>query len=95
MAVKPLGDRVLLKRIEDNEVMKGGLYIPDTAKEKPMEAKVVAVGPGRVNDDGTRQKPEVKKGDHVIIGKYSGSEVTLEGNEHVIIREDDILAVIE
>jgi len=95
MSVKPIADRVVLKRIEEEEVMRGGIYIPDTAKEKPMEATVVAVGPGKVNEDGTRSKPEIKKGDRVLIGKYSGSEVTLNGKEHVIIREDDILAVIE
>jgi len=92
MKVFPLHDRVLLKRLEEKEVKKGGIIIPDTAKEKPQEAEVMEVGKGRVNDDGKVIPLEVKKGDRVLIGKYSGTEVTIEGVEHLILREEEILA---
>jgi len=92
MKVLPLYDRVLLKRLEEKEVKRGGIIIPDTAKEKPQEAEVIEVGKGRVNDEGKVVPLEVKKGDRVLIGKYSGTEVTIDGVEHVILREDEILA---
>jgi len=95
MKVHPLYDRVLLKRLEEQEVRRGGIIIPDTAKEKPQEAEIIEVGKGRVNDDGKTLPLAVKKGDRVLIGKYSGTEVTLDGVEHIIIREEEILAVIE
>lgn len=93
--LKPLGDRVLVEPVEEKEVKKGGIIIPDTAKEKPMEARVEAIGPGRRTDDGKLQKMEVKVGDRVLIGKYSGTDVKIEGDEYVIMREDDVLGVIE
>jgi chaperonin GroES len=92
MKVFPLHDRVLLKRLEEKEVKKGGIIIPDTAKEKPQEAEVMEVGKGRTNEDGKLIPLEVKKGDRVLIGKYSGTEVTIEGVEHLILREEEILA---
>ena len=95
MKVKPLGDRVLVKRVEAEEKVKGGIIIPDTAKEKPMEGKVIAVGAGRVSEDGTLRPLDVHKGDRVLFSKYSGTEIQLEGDEHLIIREDDVLAVLE
>ena len=95
MKFRPLHDRLIVKRIESEEKTKGGIIIPDTAKEKPQEAKVVAVGKGKVGDDGKVQPLDVKKGDKVLFGKYSGTEVTLEGEEHLIIREEDVLAVIQ
>jgi chaperonin GroES len=92
--IQPLADRVLVKRLEDNEEQKvGGIIIPDTAKEKPQEAEVVATGPGRL-EDGNRVALEVKKGDKVLIGKYSGTEVKVEGDDYLIMREDDILAIV-
>ncbi len=94
MKVMPLYDRVLLKRVEEQEVVKGGIIIPDTAKEKPQEALVVEVGKGRVSDEGKVIPLEVKKGDKVLIGKYSGTEVSVDGEEHVIVREEEILAKI-
>ena len=94
MNVIPLHDRVLLKRIEEKEVVKGGIIIPDTAREKPQEAEVIAVGKGRVSEDGKVIALEVKKGDRVLIGKFSGTEVTFEDVEHVIVREEEILAKI-
>ena len=94
MNVKPLGDRVLIKRVEEEEQVRGGIIIPDTAKEKPQEAEVVAVGPGKLQDDGKRQPMDVNAGDRILIGKYSGSEIKLDGDELVILREDEILAVI-
>jgi len=94
MKVNPLYDRVLLKRLEETEVKKGGIIIPDTAKEKPLEAKVIEVGKGRVGDDGKIIPLEVKKGDKVLIGKFSGTEVTVDDEEHVIVREEEILAKI-
>jgi chaperonin GroES len=95
MKIRPLGDRILLKRIEEEDKSKGGIIIPDTAKEKPQEGKVVAVGKGRMLDDGKLVPLEVKKGDRVLFGKYSGTEVKVVGEEHLIVREDDILGVIE
>ncbi len=95
MNIRPLHDRVLVKRIEQEEQVRGGIIIPDTAKEKPQEAEVVAVGPGKVQDDGSRSPMDVKKGDRILVGKYSGSEVKVEGEDYVILREDEILAVIE
>jgi len=92
MKVTPLADRVLLKRLEEKEVKKGGIIIPDTAKEKPQEAEVIAVGRGRLDEDGEVIPLEVKKGDRVLIGKYSGTEVTIDGIEHIILREEEILA---
>jgi chaperonin GroES len=95
MKVRPLHDRLLVKRIEEEEKTKGGLIIPDTAKEKPMEGKVIAVGEGKVSEDGTLRPLDVHKGDRVLFSKYSGTEIQLEGDEHLIIREDDVLAVLE
>jgi len=92
--IRPLGDRVLVKRIKEEEKTKGGIIIPDTAKEKPQEGKVVAVGKGKVAEDGKLIPTEVKAGDKVLFGKYSGSEIKLEGDEHLIMREDDILGII-
>jgi chaperonin GroES len=94
MKVIPLHDRVLLKRLEEQEVKKGGIIIPDTAKEKPQEAEVIAVGKGRVTEDGKAIPLDVKKGDKVLIGKFSGTEVTIGDVEHVIVREEEILAKI-
>jgi len=94
MKVKPLHDRVLVKRVEAEEKVKGGIIIPDTAKEKPLEGKVVAIGAGRLDDDGKRIPLEVKVGDRVLIGKYAGTEIKIDEVEHVIIREDEILGVI-
>jgi chaperonin GroES len=95
MNVRPLSDRVLAKRVAENDKTPGGLFIPDTAKEKPLEALVIAVGNGKVLENGTTQALAVKPGDTVLIGKYTGSEVKLDGEDHIILREDDILAVIE
>ncbi len=92
--VRPLHDRVLVKRIETQEQVKGGIIIPDTAKEKPQEAEVVAVGPGKIQEDGKRQPMDVKAGERILIGKYSGSEIKIDDNEYVILREDEILAVV-
>ena len=95
MNIRPLHDRIVAKRLQEEEKTAGGLFIPDTAKEKPLEAEIVAVGNGKILDDGKLRPLEVKKGDKVLIGKYSGSEVKINGEEHLILREDDILAVIE
>jgi chaperonin GroES len=95
MKVTPLYDRVLLKRLEEREIKKGGIIIPDTAKEKPQQAEVIAVGKGRVNEDGKLIPLEVKKGDKVLIGKYAGSEVTIDDVEYVILPEHEILAKVE
>ncbi len=95
MHIRPLHDRILAKRLAEEEKTAGGLFIPDTAKEKPLEAMVVAVGNGKVLEDGSVRKLEVKAGDKILIGKYSGSEVKLNGDEHIILREDDVLAVLE
>jgi chaperonin GroES len=94
MNVQPLADRILVRRLQEEEVKRGGIIIPDTAKEKPQEGEVVAVGPGRVTEDGKRIPMEVKKGDRILIGKYSGTEVKIEGDEFVILREDDVLAIV-
>ena len=92
--IRPLHDRVVVKRIEQEEQVRGGIIIPDTAKEKPQEAEIVAVGPGKLQEDGKRQPMDVKEGDKVLIGKYSGSEIKIDDDELVILREDEILAVI-
>jgi chaperonin GroES len=94
MKIKPLGDRVLVKRIKEEDKTKGGIIIPDTAKEKPQEGKVVAVGRGKVAEDGKLVPPEVRVGDKILFGKYSGSEIKLDGEEHIVLREDDILGII-
>jgi chaperonin GroES len=95
MKVKPLNDRVLVLRIGEEEKTSGGIIIPDTAKEKPQEGKVIAAGPGKVNDEGKKVALDVKAGDKVLFGKYSGTEIKIDGVEHLIMREDDILAIIE
>ena len=95
MKIKPLHDRVLVLRIEEEQKTKGGIVIPDTAKEKPQEGKVIAVGAGKVQEDGKRIRPEVKKDDRVLFGKYSGNEIKIDDVEHLIMREDDILGIIE
>jgi chaperonin GroES len=95
MKIRPLYDRILVKRIEEQSRTASGLYIPDTAKEKPMEATIVAVGLGKVQEDGSLRKLEVKAGDKILFSKYSGSDIKIDGVEHLILREDDILAVIE
>lgn len=96
MKIRPLGDRVLVKRLEESEeTTSGGIIIPDTAKEKPMRGSIVAVGTGKLQDDGTRTALEVKDGDHVLFGKYAGTDVKIDNEEYLIMREDDILAVIE
>ena len=95
MKMRPLHDRLLVKRVEGEAKSKGGIIIPDTAKEKPQEGKVIAAGSGRVTDDGKVVPLEVKKGDRVLFGKYSGSEVKLDGEEHLILREEDIMAVLD
>ena len=95
MPLKPLNDRVLVQRIEKEEKTSGGIIIPDTAKEKPAEARVVAVGPGKRDRDGKRIEPVVKEGDLILFGKYSGTDVKIGGEKHLILREEDILAVIE
>ena len=94
MNVRPLSDRILVRRIEEKETVRGGIIIPDTAKEKPQEGEVVAVGPGRLTEDGKRIAMEVKKGDRVLIGKYSGTDVKIDGTEYVILREEDVLGVL-
>ena len=95
MAVRPLGDRVLIKALEAKEKSKGGIVLPDSAKEKPQEGKVIAVGKGKVSEEGKATPLEVKKGDKILYGKYSGTEITVDDEEYIILREDDILAVIE
>ena len=95
MKIRPLQDRVLVKRLEEEQKTKGGIIIPDTAKEKPQQGIVVAAGPGKAGEDGKVRPLDVRKGDKVLFGKYSGAEITLEGDEHLIIREDDVLAVLE
>jgi chaperonin GroES len=95
MKLRPLQDRILVQRVKEEEKTKGGIIIPDTAKEKPAEGKVTAVGNGKVGEDGKRIKLEIKKGDRILFGKYSGSEVTIEGQEYLIMREEDVLGVIE
>ena len=95
MKIRPLSDRIVVKRIKEEEKTKGGIIIPDSAKEKPIEGSVVAVGTGKVLKDGKKRPVDVKVGDRVLFGKYSGTEVKIEGEEHVLLREEDILAVIE
>jgi len=95
MNIKPLNDRVLVLRIEEGQKTSGGIVIPDTAKEKPQEGKVVAVGPGKFDENGKRIPMEVKKNDRVLFGKYAGNEIKLDGVEYIIMREDDILAIVE
>ncbi|MFQ5842393.1 MAG: co-chaperone GroES [Thermodesulfobacteriota bacterium] len=95
MNIRPLQDRILVKRIEEEEKTKGGIIIPDTAKEKPIEGRVIGVGKGKVSEDGKVRPLDVKKGDRILFGKYAGTEVKIEGEEHLIMREDDVLGVIE
>ena len=95
MKIRPLQDRVIVKRVEEEDTTKGGIIIPDTAKEKPIEGKVVAVGKGKVREDGKVQPLDVKAGDRILFGKYAGTEIKIEGEEHLIMREDDILGVIQ
>ena len=95
MKLQPLNDRIVVKRTEEEEVSKGGIIIPDTAKEKPIQGKVLAVGTGKVLDDGSKMPLDVKKGDMVLFSKYAGSEVNIQGEELLIMREDDVLAVVE
>jgi chaperonin GroES len=95
MKIIPLGDRILIKRVGEDEKTKGGIIIPDTAKEKPMQGKVIAVGKGALNNDGKLIPLEIKKGDTVLFGKYAGSEIKIEGEEHLIVREDDIFGIVE
>jgi chaperonin GroES len=95
MKIKPLQDRVIVKRVEEEAKTTGGIIIPDTAKEKPQQGKILAVGPGKVLDSGTRVEMSVKKGDKVLFGKYSGSEIKIDGEELLIMREDDILGIID
>jgi chaperonin GroES len=95
MKFKPLSDRILIRRIEEKEQRKGGIIVPDTAKEKPMEGKVIAVGAGRVDEDGKRRPLEVKVGNRVLVGKYAGTEVKIDDVEHVILKEDDVLGIIK
>ncbi|MBY0274643.1 co-chaperone GroES [Candidatus Binatia bacterium] len=95
MKIRPLQDRVIVKRVAEEEKSKGGIIIPDTAKEKPQEGKVVAVGKGKVGEDGTVRPLDVKAGDRILFGKYSGTEIKIDGEEHLILREDDILGVLE
>jgi chaperonin GroES len=95
MKIRPLHDRILVKRIEEEEKTKGGIIIPDTAKEKPQEGRVISVGNGKIGEDGKVQPLDVKRGNKVLFSKYSGSEVTIEDEEHLIIREDDVLGIIE
>jgi len=95
MKIIPLNDRVLVKRTEEVQMTKGGIYIPDTAKEKPIEGKVVAVGSGKISDNGERVALTVKAGDRILFGKYAGTEIKVEGEEHLMMREDDILAILE
>ena len=95
MKIRPLHDRVIVKRIEEEEITKGGIIIPDTAKEKPSEGKVVAVGNGKLLDNGKLQALEVKKGNKVLFGKYAGTDIKIDGEDHLIMREDDIIAIVE
>lgn len=95
MKIRPLHDRLIVRRVKEEEKTKGGLYIPDTAKEKPVEGTVIAVGNGKLLEDGTVRKLDVKEGDRILFGKYSGNEVKIEGEEHLILREDEVLGVIE
>jgi chaperonin GroES len=94
MNIRPLHDRVILKRIEEKETVKGGIIIPDTAKEKPMEGEVISVGPGKMMEDGKRSALDVKAGDRVLFGKYAGTEIKIDDHEYVVMREEEILAVL-
>jgi len=94
MNVKPLADRILVRRLEEQEMKRGGIIIPDTAKEKPQQAEVIAVGPGKITDEGKRVALDVKKGDKILLSKYSGTEVKIEGNEYLIVREEEVLAIV-
>ncbi|PIE05935.1 MAG: co-chaperone GroES [Sorangium cellulosum] len=95
MSIRPLHDRIIVKRVEEEEKTKGGIIIPDSAKEKPIEGEIIAVGNGKIMEDGSVRKLEVKAGDRVLFGKYSGTEVKLDGEERLILREDDVLCVVE
>jgi chaperonin GroES len=95
MNIRPLHDRIIVKRVQEEEKTKGGIIIPDTAKEKPIEGEIIAVGNGKILDDGTVRKLDLKAGDRILFGKYSGTEVKLDGDERLIMREDDVLCVIE
>jgi chaperonin GroES len=95
MKFRPLHDRILVERVESEEVTKGGIILPDTAKEKPQQGKVIAVGPGKKTEDGKLVPMDVKAGDTILFGKYSGSEIKMEGNEYLIMREDDVLGIVE
>jgi chaperonin GroES len=95
MKVRPLYDRILIKRVDEEEKTAGGLYIPDTAKEKPMQGLVIAVGTGKVQEDGSVRKLEIKAGDKILFSKYSGNDIKIDGTEHLILREEDVLAVLE
>jgi chaperonin GroES len=95
MNVRPLHDRIIIQRLEEGEQKVGGIIIPDTAKEKPQQGKVIAAGAGKVKDDGTRQRPDVKAGDLILFGKYSGQEIKLDGEEYIIMREEDVLGVLD
>jgi chaperonin GroES len=95
MKIRPLHDRILVERLEEKEVVRGGIVIPDTAKEKPQEGKVIAAGGGKVGDDGKKIPMDVKAGDHILFGKYSGSEVRLEEKDYLIMREEDVLAILD
>jgi chaperonin GroES len=95
MKIRPLQDRIVVKRLAEEEKTKGGIIIPDTAKEKPIEGEVIAVGSGKFNDEGKQRPLDVKKGDRVLFGKYSGTEIRVDGVEHLILREDEILGIIE
>ena len=95
MNVRPLHDRILIQRLDEGEQKVGGIIIPDSAKEKPQQGKVIAAGTGKVKDDGTRQRPDVKAGDRILFGKYAGQEIKLEGEDYLIMREDEVLGVIE
>ena len=95
MKIRPLQDRVIVERIEEETTTKSGIIIPDTAKEKPQQGKIIAVGKGKMLENGSRVEPDVKKGDKILFGKYAGSEIKVEGKEYLIMREDDILGVIE
>ncbi len=93
--IQPLADRVVVRPLEESEEMRGGLYIPDTAKEKPQQGEIIAVGPGKLSEEGARLAPDVEAGQKILYGKYSGTDVTVDGNEYLILRESDILAIIQ
>ena len=95
MKIRPLYDRIVVQRLEDNETVRGGIIIPDSAKEKPQRGTVLAVGLGKVKEDGSRQLPDVKDGDTILFGKYSGQEIKIDGEDYLIMREDEVLAVLE